>query len=137
MIKIYPRKSFSRHFKKFSKRYPNILSDLDKVTQILGENPKIGIDIGDGFRKIRMAISDKKTGKNGGARVITYQCTVIDEAVDDITIDLLHIYDKSETANVSNKNSWNYWNLISSVDVLFFKRNSRIKRGKCTIACGK
>ncbi len=47
--------------------------------------------------KIRMAISSKKQGKSGGARIITC-AKIVDERVI-----LLTIYDKSEKENISDK----------------------------------
>lgn len=44
-----------------------------------------------------MAISSKGKGKSGGARVITYVQVV------EINIFLLSIYDKADTANISDK----------------------------------
>lgn len=56
----------------------------------LQEEPLQGASIGKGCYKIRMAITSKKQGKSGGARVITF-VKVTQEAVY-----LLAIYDKSE-----------------------------------------
>ena len=47
-----------------------------------------------------MAIESKGKGKSGGARVITYN--VQKQAMDDILITLMSIYDKSEIDNVSD-----------------------------------
>ena len=47
--------------------------------------------------KIRMAITSKGKGKSGGARIITF-VYILEE-----TIYLLSIYDKSETATISDK----------------------------------
>ena len=63
------------------------------------DNPFQGIDLGGGVRKIRMAISSKGKGKSGGARVLTLNVLVSDNA--DVT--LLTIYDKDEIANVSDE----------------------------------
>ena len=61
------------------------------------ENPFLGESLGDNCYKIRMAISSKKTGKSGGARVIT--CVQIIED----TIHLLTMFDKSEMENISDE----------------------------------
>lgn len=58
-----------------------------------------GADLGNGMRKVRMAIAQKGKGKSGGARVIAYHVTVGDDV---FGITLLTIYDKSELANVSD-----------------------------------
>ena len=46
-----------------------------------------------------MSIRSKGKGKSGGARVITYLLSVIEENVD---ITLLTIYDKSERESISD-----------------------------------
>ena len=47
--------------------------------------------------KIRMAITSKGKGKSGGARVITFVY------IQDETVYLLSIYDKSDKENISDK----------------------------------
>ncbi len=75
-------------------------SDIASLSEELLANPTLGTDLGRGLRKIRMRISSKGKGKSGGARVITF--TVI-ASVDETTINLLYIYDKSERENISPK----------------------------------
>ena len=62
-------------------------------------NPLQGVDIGNGVRKVRMAITSKGKGKSSGARVLTLNVLVSDDA--DVT--LLTIYDKNEIENVSDE----------------------------------
>ena len=62
------------------------------------ENPIMGIDLGRGVRKIRMAIGSKGKGKSGGARVLTLTVLVSEDA----NVTLLTIYDKDEIDNVSD-----------------------------------
>ena len=85
-----------RSIKRLNKRYPNIVADLKKLEASLQINPTQGISLGDGLYKIRMAITDKNTGKSGGARVITYY-------LGDDVLTLIFIYDKSEMASVSKQ----------------------------------
>ena len=74
--------------------------DLANFKKELLENPKLGVDLGDNIRKVRMAITSKNKGKSGGARVIT--CDVlVDVANTDIY--LLAIYDKGEQENISRQ----------------------------------
>ena len=49
----------------------------------------------DGVRKIRMAITSKRRGRSGGARVIIRAKIVEDE------LQLLYIYDKADYENIS------------------------------------
>lgn len=91
-------KEFKRNFKRLSKKYHSIDRDLEKLLDELETNPYIGADLGDGVRKIRMAVSDKGKGKSGGARVITYTVE-IDEESGKVT--LLTIYDKNDRESIS------------------------------------
>jgi mRNA-degrading endonuclease RelE of RelBE toxin-antitoxin system len=59
-------------------------------------NPKIGNEILQNCYKIRMAITSKGKGKSGGARVITYIY------IQEETVYLLSIYDKSEHTTISD-----------------------------------
>lgn len=54
-----------------------------------------------GVRKVRMAIGSKGKGKSSGARVITYDALVAD--VDDGTLVLVAIYDKSEQVSIEKR----------------------------------
>ncbi len=58
----------------------------------------MGTDLGNGYRKIRMAITSKGKGKSSGARVITLTLLV---AENEATLGLFFIYDKSECENIS------------------------------------
>ena len=89
-------KDFRKAFKRLLKKYPSIDNDLTALLYKIEDNPFLGEPLGDNCYKIRMAISSKKAGKSGGARVIT--CVKI---VED-TIHLLTMYDKSEMENISD-----------------------------------
>ena len=60
----------------------------------------MGVDLGNGLRKIRMRIASKGRGKSGGARIITHTAIV---TVEEGVITLLTIYDKSEMENISER----------------------------------
>lgn len=69
------------------------------------ENPNIGINLGDGLRKIRVNISSKKAGKSGAARVISHELLVsVKNEKDDLqevnSVYFVLIYDKSEYKSV-------------------------------------
>ena len=67
----------------------------------------MGTPLGNDAYKIRLKISSKGKGKSGGARVISYLETdiVLDFKTDGIqtTVNLISIYDKSETDSISDK----------------------------------
>lgn len=90
--------TFKKEFKRLSKRYRSLLNDVQKLQGELLAKPDLGTDLGNGLRKIRMAIQSKGKGKSGGARVITY--TIITK-IEETEINLLYIYDKSERDSIS------------------------------------
>ena len=89
---------FDRRARRLAKKYKSLKDYLRTFQQEIMENPIMGIDLGRGVRKIRMAIGSKGKGKSGGARVLTLTILVSDDA--DVT--LLTIYDKEEIDNVSD-----------------------------------
>lgn len=99
-LNIIPLPTFMRETKRLLKRYRSLWKDLEALQEELLANPTLGTDLGRGLRKVRMRIASKGKGKSGGARVITF--TVI-ASVDEATINLLYIYDKSERENILPK----------------------------------
>lgn len=91
---------FRRQLKALSKKYCSLKDDYSALLGSLYANPYQGVDLGNGVRKIRMAISSKGKGKSGGARVITYNVELLSS--EEIIVTLLTIYDKSELDNVSD-----------------------------------
>ncbi|MAE85740.1 MAG: hypothetical protein CMB80_23590 [Flammeovirgaceae bacterium] len=87
---------FERQLKKLAKKYPSIKQDFASLLKSLQEDPEQGTLLGKSCYKVRMAISSKGKGKSGGSRVITHL------VIDDQTIYLLSIYDKSEKASISD-----------------------------------
>ena len=85
-----------REIKRLSKKYPSFKTDLSILIASLQEQPQQGEPLGKDCFKIRLAISAKKKGKSGGARVIT--CVKIVKE----TIVLLSVYDKSEVGSISD-----------------------------------
>jgi hypothetical protein len=71
------------------------LEDIETLSEKLKINPVIGESLGNGFYKIRVAITSKGRGKSGGARVIT-NVRVVNSIVYFITI-----FDKSEQETIS------------------------------------
>ena len=64
------------------------------------ENPLQGEPLGKHLRKVRFPIASKSKGKSGGARVITHTILVEENGAD---ITLVTIYDKSDQANITDK----------------------------------
>jgi mRNA-degrading endonuclease RelE of RelBE toxin-antitoxin system len=95
--KIITIPSFDKELKVLSKKYRSIKTDLASLGEELLENPKMGNEILHNCFKIRMAIASKGKGKSGGARVITFVY------IQDETVYLLSIYDKSDQEDISDK----------------------------------
>ena len=97
--KIVVSSVFERSAKKLAKRYSSFRDDFAEFISELKENPFVGADLGRGLRKVRMAVLSKGKGKSGGVRIITY---LIDKTENDVTIELLDVYDKSEVSTLSD-----------------------------------
>ena len=93
-------KKFKKELKRLRKRYSSILEDVNSLALQLSDNPFQGVDLGNGLRKIRLAITSKGKGKSGGARVISYNILVGEQ---DGHVLLLMIYDKSDRESLSDK----------------------------------
>lgn len=91
---------FDRQLKKLTKKYKSLNKDFEDFISELRRSPAIGVDLGKGIRKVRMAISDKGKGKSHGARVITHTAII---SVEEGIITLLAIYDKAEQDTISDK----------------------------------
>ena len=95
--RIRTHKVFDKEAKRLGKKYPSLKKDLIALGNGLLENPLLGVDLGNGFRKIRLAITSKRRGKAGGARVITYTiCTSGHNG----RVYLVDVYDKADYSNV-------------------------------------
>jgi mRNA-degrading endonuclease RelE of RelBE toxin-antitoxin system len=95
--KIITIPSFDKELKVLSKKHRSIKTDLASLGEELLENPKMGNEILHNCFKIRMTIASKAKGKSGGARVITFVY------IQDETVYLLSIYDKSDQEDISDK----------------------------------
>lgn len=89
--------AFTKHLKRLAKKYPSLKNDYASLLNSLQHDPLQGIALGKNCFKIRMNIASKKTGKSGGARVVTYVKMELKR------ITLLDIYDKSEKDSISEK----------------------------------
>jgi hypothetical protein len=87
---------FNRQIKKLSKKYPSLKADITHLGALLVQQPIMGVAVGKNCYKVRLKITSKKTGKSGGARVITFVKVTAHKIV------LIDIFDKSDTENVSD-----------------------------------
>lgn len=88
---------FEKQAKRLIKKYASLKNELLALIQVLKQDPQQGTSIGKNCFKIRIAISSKGRGKSGGARIIT------NFVVEESTVFLISIYDKSEKENISDK----------------------------------
>ena len=88
---------FDRQIKRLARKFPSLKAEYADLIEELEENPQKGASIGNNCFKIRLAIASKSRGKSGGARVITYFY------VENETVFLLAIYDKSEKTDISDR----------------------------------
>ena len=87
---------FNKSAKPLVKKYTSLKSEIVALSKNLEENSSLGIDLGNGIRKIRLASKSKGKGKSGGFRVIIFQ------KVEKVIV-LVCIYDKSEVSDISKK----------------------------------
>jgi hypothetical protein len=99
--------SFKRFAKPLLKKYPSLEGELRELEQQLLVNPTMGVSLGHGAYKIRLAIRSRGKGKSGGARVITFLqfATMVTVQQDEQTtiVNLIAIYDKSDVDSISYK----------------------------------
>lgn len=100
-------KSFKIAVKPLLKKYSSLSKDLLALESELGRSPKSGIPLGNNVYKIRLKVSSKGKGKSGGARVISFiETTIVGEINlegEETIVNLITIYDKSETASINEK----------------------------------
>ena len=95
-MEIKVTEEFIRSVKPIAKRYRSFNQDYQKLLDELEMNPKLGTDLGEGYRKVRMAIQSKGKGKSGGARIIT-----LDLVERNGVLYLIYGYDKSDADNIN------------------------------------
>lgn len=92
---IYESEHFAKELKRLSKKYKNIKKDCKVFVDLIDNESSLGVDMGGGLYKARVANSDKNRGKSAGYRLISYIKVIESE------IWLVHIYDKSELENIT------------------------------------
>ena len=93
---------FDRQAKQLAKKHRSLKVDLMQLIENLEKDPTqgdyLGVDkTGNELYKVRMAITSKRKGKSGGARVITFVKII------ETKVYLASIYDKGEKDSLSNK----------------------------------
>lgn len=99
-FEVIQAEPFSKEFKRLHKKFHSLKKDLTRLTDELESNPFIGVDLGGGLRKVRMAITSKGKGKSHGARVITYTTAVVNVDEEGL-VTLVYLYDKGERDSIS------------------------------------
>jgi len=94
---IFTIPPFDKQLKRLAKKYPSLKSEYASLIELLEREPEQGTPLGNNCFKIRLSIASKGRGKRGGARIIMHVQVV------QTSVFLLSIYDKSEQANISNK----------------------------------
>jgi mRNA-degrading endonuclease RelE of RelBE toxin-antitoxin system len=95
--KVIPTPIFERKFKRLSKKFSSLASEIENLEDILIEKPESGISLGANIYKIRLANKDKGKGKSSGFRIVTYLVYKTQNSTD---IYLLTIFDKSEESSI-------------------------------------
>lgn len=88
---------FKKEIKRLAKKFYSLKNEYAELIEKLQQTPAYGTPIGNSCYKIRLSIASKNKGKSGGARVITYAL------IENNTVFLITIYDKSEQENISTK----------------------------------
>ena len=102
-------KNFKNTAKPLLKKYPSLQKDLLRLEAELINNPTLGTSLGHNAYKIRLKISSKGKGKSGGAKgyffsIETILINKITTIEDQVTVSLITIYDKADTAtNLATK----------------------------------
>ena len=94
-VLLTPR--FERQYKRFSKKFASLESELDELIADLTRSPTMGQSLGAGLYKIRLAVKSKGKGKSGGFRIVSYLVT---ENEDNTDVFLITMYDKSEDSSI-------------------------------------
>lgn len=106
-VAVLITESFRVAVKPLLKKYPSLSADLLHFEKSLLSNPRQGTALGHNAYKVRLRITSKGKGKSGGARVISLvETIVVGEVVqkeEEMIVNLITIYDKATTANISDK----------------------------------
>jgi hypothetical protein len=92
--------AFVSKLKRFVKKYPSILDEIEQIAIKLEQDSHIGTSLGAGLYKIRLAVESKGGGKSGGFRLISYVVYQMPLSND---VYLLTLYDKSEEESITKQ----------------------------------
>jgi len=106
-VEVKITKNFKKQAKRLLKKYASLHDELQELQAKLSNEPRHGTEILENVFKIRIAVKSKGKGKSGGLRAITFiETELIFEAINQseglIVVNLLTIYDKSDTDNISD-----------------------------------
>ena len=87
---------FKVAYKRLKKRHRSLEAHFERLLESLLRDPNQGVELINGVRKIRMAITSKGRGRSGGAHVIVRARIVEDE------LQLIYIYDKADYEDISD-----------------------------------
>lgn len=88
---------FETRYKRFLKKFSSLEQEINDLGKKLKVNPTLGVSLGAGLYKIRLASRSKGGGKSGGFRIVTY---LVSKQEDGIVIYLITMFDKSEESSV-------------------------------------
>lgn len=94
---VFESVTYKHSKKQLKKRFRQIDSDVNQFLHSLESVNDLGISLGDGIYKVRIANSDKNKGKSAGYRLITLLKVI------ESHIHLIYIYDKSDLENITEK----------------------------------
>ena len=89
--------SYKKSKKELIKRFRHIDKDIKEFLLSVDTPNDLGVSLGNGFYKARIANTDKNRGKSGGYRLIALLKVV------DAKIYLVYIYDKSDLQNITEE----------------------------------
>jgi len=95
--KVYRTSIFDADYKRLVKKFFSLSTEIQQLEATLVKQPDIGVSLGGGVYKIRLACEAKGKGKSGGFRVITY---LVDEREDGVDVYLITMFDKSEENSI-------------------------------------
>lgn len=94
-VEIEETAVFTKAVKKLQKRFKNIKKDADSFIKSIQTIEDLGVNLGNEVYKVRLANSNKSSGKSSGYRLISYLKLI------DSKLYLLYIYDKSDLDNIT------------------------------------